>query len=185
MEPHKQIKAVAQTYLQEQQLREQAEYIALLENTIEVIAKELGVEPQQLINELNVGGAIKTGFQQGGLMGAVKSGLGALKTNIKNRGVLGSVVPGPMGGRDLAIGGAYQKAEGKVDALRKGVQHYATQAVHGSDAETKAAGAESSMRMKGKLEKAAAQRNRIGDLWNKSGNSKGPQTFGISPNPAE
>jgi hypothetical protein len=49
MEPSKQIKAVAQTYLQEQQLREQAEYIAVLENTIITIANEIGVEPQQLV----------------------------------------------------------------------------------------------------------------------------------------
>ena len=32
-------------------LKEQTEYIAVLENTIEVIASELGIEPQQLISE--------------------------------------------------------------------------------------------------------------------------------------
>lgn len=52
MEPSKQIKAVAQTYLQEQQLKQQAEYIAVLENTIAAIANEIGVEPQQLISEV-------------------------------------------------------------------------------------------------------------------------------------
>lgn len=53
MEPSKQIRAVAQTYLQEQQLKEQAEYIAVLESTIVAIAEQLGVEPQQLINEVS------------------------------------------------------------------------------------------------------------------------------------
>lgn len=52
MEPHKQIKAVAQTYLQEQQLREQAEYIAVLENIVATIAEQSGLTPEQLIEEL-------------------------------------------------------------------------------------------------------------------------------------
>lgn len=63
-------------------LEEQAEYIAVLENTIDVIASELGIEPQQLINELNVGGAVRTGFQQGGMMGALKGGAKAIAHNV-------------------------------------------------------------------------------------------------------
>jgi hypothetical protein len=95
MEPSKQIRAVAQTYLREQQLkeqaeyisvREQAEYISVLEHTIEVIAEHFGFESQQLINELNVMGALKTG----GISGAIK----AFKANVKNRGLLGSL---PLG----------------------------------------------------------------------------------------
>lgn len=84
MDAPKQIKAVAQTYLQEQQLKEQAEYISVLEHTIEVIAEELGVSPQELINELNVMGALKTD----GIGGAVK----AFAANVKNRGLLGATV---------------------------------------------------------------------------------------------
>jgi hypothetical protein len=95
MDSVKQIKAVAQTYLQEQQLKEQAEYIAVLENTIIAIAKEIGMEPQQLINEINVGGAIKSGFQQGGIMGAVKGGVRAIGHNVKQRGIAGAL--GGMG----------------------------------------------------------------------------------------
>ena len=84
MDASKQIKAVAQTYLQEQQLKEQAEYISVLEHTIEVIAEELRVSPQELINELNVMGALKTG----GIGGAIQ----AFKANVKNRGLLGATV---------------------------------------------------------------------------------------------
>lgn len=90
MDPVKQIKAVAQTYLQEQQLKEQAEYISVLEHTIEVIAEELGVPPQQLINEISVMGRAASAFKAAreggsGVLGAgiqaVKAGVGAYKAN--------------------------------------------------------------------------------------------------------
>lgn len=102
MEPSKKIKAVAQTYLQEQQLKEQAEYISMLEHTIEVIAEELGVLPQELINELNVMGALKTG----GIGGAIK----AFSANVKNRGLVGSL---PLGNKstERAIDSTVAKTE--------------------------------------------------------------------------
>lgn len=95
MEPIKQIKAVAQTYLQEQQLKEQAEYISVLEHTIEVIAEELGVPPQELINEISVMGRAASAFKAArkggaGVLGAgvqaVKAGAGALKANMRQAG---------------------------------------------------------------------------------------------------
>lgn len=95
MDPVKQIKAVAQTYLQEQQLKEQAEYISVLEHTIEVIAEELGVPPQQLINEISVMGRAASAFKAAreggsGVLGAgiqaVKAGAGALKANMRQAG---------------------------------------------------------------------------------------------------
>lgn len=95
MEPVKQIKAVAHTYLQEQQLREQAEYIAVLENTIQVIAEELGIPPQQLINEINVMGRAASAFKDarasgsgvlGAGMAAVKAGAGAVGANMRQAG---------------------------------------------------------------------------------------------------
>lgn len=101
MDAPKQIKAVAQTYLQEQQLKEQAEYISVLEHTIEVIAEELGVSPQELINELNVMGALKTG----GIGGALK----AFAANVKNRGLLGATVS-----RNAALNKAYGRATAVV-----------------------------------------------------------------------
>jgi hypothetical protein len=106
MEPHKQIKAVAQTYLQEQQLKEQAEYISVLEHTIEVIAEQLGVEPQQLINELNVMGALKTG----GIGGAIQ----AFKANVKNRSLLGSL---PLGKKSTER--AIDSTRGRIETLAK------------------------------------------------------------------
>lgn len=50
---------------------------------------------EMLLNEINVGGAIRTGFQQGGIMGAVKGGVRAIGHNIKQRGVAGAL--GGMG----------------------------------------------------------------------------------------
>lgn len=90
MDSVKQIKAVAQTYLQEQQLKEQAEYISVLEHTIEVIAEELGIPPQQLINEISVMGRAASAFKAAreggsGVLGAgiqaVKAGVGAFQAN--------------------------------------------------------------------------------------------------------
>jgi hypothetical protein len=111
MEPSKQIKAVAQTYLQEQQLREQAEYIAVLENTIITIANEIGVEPQQLINELNVGGAIKSGFQQGGVMGAIKGGVNAIRHNMRAASTEGGMaLPTPSN----RLAGSASRAQARI-----------------------------------------------------------------------
>jgi hypothetical protein len=111
MEPSKQIKAIAQTYLQEQQLREQAEYIAVLENTIITIANEIGIEPQQLINELNVGGAIKSGFQQGGVMGAIKGGVRAIGHNMRAASTEGGMALPTQGNR---LAGSASRAQAKV-----------------------------------------------------------------------
>ena len=111
MEPHKQIKAVAQTYLQEQQLREQAEYIAVLENTIITIANEIGIEPQELINELNVGGAIKSGFQQGGVMGAIKGGVKAIGHNMRAASTEGGMALPTQGNR---LAGSASRAQARI-----------------------------------------------------------------------
>jgi len=111
MEPSKQIKTVAQTYLQEQQLREQAEYIAVLENTIITIANEIGIEPQQLINELNVGGAIKSGFQQGGVMGAIKGGVKAIGHNMRAASTEGGMALPTQGNR---LAGSASRAQARI-----------------------------------------------------------------------
>lgn len=115
MDSVKQIKAVAQTYLQEQQLNEQAEYIAVLENTIIAIAKEIGMEPQQLINEINVGGAIKSGFQQGGIMGAVKGGFRAIGHNIRAASTEGGMALPTQSNR---LAGAAARAGNRVASGR-------------------------------------------------------------------
>ena len=52
MEPSKQIKAVAQTYLQEQQIKQQADYIVMLENAIANIAESMDMSVEDLLNEM-------------------------------------------------------------------------------------------------------------------------------------
>ena len=52
MEPQKQIKAVAQTYLQEQQIKQQADYIVMLENAIANIAESMDMSVEDLLNEM-------------------------------------------------------------------------------------------------------------------------------------
>ena len=74
-------------------MSEQAEYISSLENVITAIAEQLGVHPNDLLNELNVGGAIKSGYQAGGVMGAIKGGANAVGHNVKQTLRGGSVVP--------------------------------------------------------------------------------------------
>jgi hypothetical protein len=74
-------------------MSEQAEYISSLENVITAIAEQLGVHPNDLLNELNVGGAIKSGFKDGGVMGAIKGGANAVGHNVKQTLRGGSVVP--------------------------------------------------------------------------------------------
>jgi hypothetical protein len=72
---------------------EQAEYISDLENVIISIAEQLGVHPNDLLNELNVGGAIKSGFKAGGVMDAIQRGANAVGHNVKHALRGGSVVP--------------------------------------------------------------------------------------------
>lgn len=131
MDPVKQIKAVAQTYLQEQQLKEQAEYISVLEHTIEVIAEELGIPPQQLINEISVmgraAGAFKAAREGGsGVLGAgmaaVKAGAGAVGANMRqartNTSALGSMPGLPTAGarmKSVAARASYKKEAGVAD----------------------------------------------------------------------
>jgi hypothetical protein len=154
MDSVKQIKAVAQTYLQEQQLKEQAEYIAVLENTIIAIAKEIGMEPQQLINEINVGGAIKSGFQQGGIMGAVKGGVRAIGHNIRAASTEGGVALPTQGNR---LAGAAARAGNRVASGRNIMSDIASaREAHGNKYKPKLGGREeySASKMRGAGERA-------------------------------
>ena len=74
-------------------MSEEAEYISDLENVIISIAEQLGVHPNDLLNELNVGGAIKSGFKAGGVMDAIQRGANAVGHNVKHALRGGSVVP--------------------------------------------------------------------------------------------
>ena len=92
MEPHKQIKAVAQTYLQEQQLREQAEYIAVLENIIATIAQELQVKPEELIESVTLGR-----LDLSELGRSIKSGLNRIMMGKKKESGIGTkLMPGTI-----------------------------------------------------------------------------------------
>lgn len=92
MEPHKQIKAVAQTYLQEQQLREQAEYIVVLENIIATIAQELQVNPEELIESVTLGR-----LDLSTLGRSIKSGLNRIMMGKKKESGIGTkLMPGTI-----------------------------------------------------------------------------------------
>ena len=93
---------------------EQAEYISDLENVIISIAEQLGVHPNDLLNELNVGGAIKSGFKAGGVMGAIKRGANAVGHNVKRTLRGGSVIPTAANRADSTakqVGANYDQAK--------------------------------------------------------------------------
>ena len=97
-----------------QSTNEQAEYISSLENVITAIAEQLGVHPNDLLNELNVGGAIKSGFKDGGVMGAIKGGANAVSHNVKQTLRGGSVIPSAANRADSTakqVGADYDRAK--------------------------------------------------------------------------
>jgi hypothetical protein len=101
-------------------MSEEAEYISDLENVIIAIAEQLGVHPNDLLNELNVGGAIKSGYQAGGVMGAIKGGARAIGHNVNKTLRGGSVLPTAANRADSTakhVGDDYDRAR---SAMRRG-----------------------------------------------------------------
>ena len=97
-----------------QSTNEEAEYISDLENVIIAIAEQLGVHPNDLLNELNVGGAIKSGYQAGGVMGAIKGAVRGIGVNMRQAG--NSILPA---NRNQRLAGVARKAgEGAQIAAR-------------------------------------------------------------------
>ena len=95
-------------------MSEEAEYISDLENVIIAIAEQLGVHPNDLLNELNVGGAIKSGYQAGGVMGAIKGAVRGIGVNMRQAG--NSILPAS---RNQRLAGVAKKAgEGAQIAAR-------------------------------------------------------------------
>ena len=95
-------------------MSEEAEYISDLENVIIAIAEQLGVHPNDLLNELNVGGAIKSGYQAGGVMGAIKGAVRGIGVNMRQAG--NSILPA---NRNQRLAGVARKAgEGAQIAAR-------------------------------------------------------------------
>ena len=95
-------------------MSEEAEYISDLENVIIAIAEQLGVHPNDLLNELNVGGAIKSGYQAGGVMGAIKGAVRGIGVNMRQAG--NSILP--ASGNQRLAGVARKAGEGAQIAAR-------------------------------------------------------------------
>jgi hypothetical protein len=93
---------------------EEAEYISDLENVIISIAEQLGVHPNDLLNELNVGGAIKSGYQAGGVIGAIKGAVRGVGVNMRQAG--NSILP--ASGNQRLAGVAKKAGEGAQIAAR-------------------------------------------------------------------
>ena len=113
---------------------EQTEYISDLENVIVTIAEQLGVHPNDLLNELNVGGAIMGGFKAGGVIDAIKAGANAVGHNVKQTLRGGSVVPTAANRADStaqSVGADYFRAtsanllsdRGRVSSKEKAANH--------------------------------------------------------------
>ena len=82
------------------------------EDVIISIAEQLGVHPKDLLNELNVGGAIKSGYKAGGVIDAIKAGANAVGVNRRQAGQAKDGIN--LGTTNQRLAGVARKAGEKV-----------------------------------------------------------------------